>query len=239
MARGGAQGERPMAHEGECRKEETAHGVFIVRSPPMRRAFLVPLVIAVTGCASQTLPDPRDAAHAYAAAASRGDADAIYGMMTEASQKARSKDDIKKIVSDERAELAEQAAAIGGKDVRVEATARLRFEDGEEAALELRDGRYWVSASGALPGGARTPEEALDQLRRVVARRSYAGLMRVLSPATRAMIEADLRALVTGLDRPETLQVQVNGDSATVIVPGGHHVRLKRDGGLWRVDNFD
>ena len=211
----------------------------------MRRGLFLPLVavafatLPVLGCATQTLPDPREAARAYASAAARGDADAIYDMMTDASRKSRSKDDVRRIIADERAELAEQGKALAAKDTRVEATARLRFDDGEEAALELKDGKYWVSASGALPGGARTPEEALDQLRRVVARRSYAGLMRVLSPTTRAMIEADLRALVTGLDRPDTLQVQVNGDSATVIVPGGHHVRLKREGGLWRVDNFD
>ncbi len=123
--------------------------------------------------------------------------------------------------------------------MRVEATARLRFADGEEAALELREGRYWVTAAGALPGGARTPEEALDQLRRVLARRSYAGLMRVLSPATRASIENDLRGLVEGLDASDTLPVQVTGDSAVVNVPGGHLVKLRREAGVWRVDDFD
>jgi hypothetical protein len=143
------------------------------------------------------------------------------------------------MVADQRTELAEQARAISAKDARVEATARLRFEDGEEAALDLKEGKFWVTASGALPGGGRTPEEALDQLRRVIARRSYAGLMRVLSPATRAMIENDLRALVEGLEKSETLQVQVTGDTASVTVPGGHHVKLKREGGIWRVENFD
>jgi hypothetical protein len=44
---------------------------------------------------------------------------------------------------------------------------------------------------------------------------------------------------VTGLEHPETLPVQVSGESATVAVPGGHHVRMKRDGGVWRVDDFD
>ena len=63
--------------------------------------------------------------------------------------------------------------------------------------------------------------------------------MRVLSPRTRAMIEQDLRSLVDGLDDPETLPVHVTGDSASVAIPGGHHVRLKRDGGVWRVDDFD
>src|SRR5690606_15063917 len=105
--------------------------------------------------------------------------------------------------------------------------------------LELRDGRFWVTAAGALPGGSRTPEQALEQLRRVLARRSYAGLMRVLTPSTRAAIEQDLRSLVEGLERPDTLEVEVSGDAATVEVPGGHSVKLKREGGVWRVEDFD
>jgi hypothetical protein len=160
-------------------------------------------------------------------------------MMSQSAQTGRTRDEVRKIVASEREELAEQASALRSKESRVSATARLRFDDGEEAALELRDGHFWVTSAGAAPGGARSPEQALDQLRRVVARRSYAGLMRVLTPATRAAIEQDLRSLVTGLEKPDTLQIQVTGDSAVVNVPGGHHVRLKRDGGVWRVDDFD
>jgi hypothetical protein len=197
------------------------------------------LAVALVGCASTSVPDPQSAARAYAAAAARGDGDVLYAMMTTSSKQARSKQELKKMIADERGELVEQAKALGGPDVRVEATARLRYADGEEAALELRDGHYWISAAGALPGGARTPEDALEQLRRVLARRSYAALMRVLSPATRAAIESDLRALVDGLNEPGTLPVQLNGDAATVAVPGGHQVKLKREGGIWRVDDFD
>jgi hypothetical protein len=203
------------------------------------RWVLLPMFAMMVGCVRSSVPDPRDAAQEYAEAAQRGDADAIYDMMSDSARKSRSRDDVRKIVADERAELAEQAKSISAKDARVEATARLRFEDGEETALDLKDGHFWVTSAGALPGGARTPEEALDQLRRVMARRSYAGLMRVLSPATRAAIEQDLRSLVTGLERPETLSVQVSGDSAQVTVPGGHHVHLVREGGVWRIDDFD
>jgi hypothetical protein len=207
-----------------------------------RRSVLLTCSFALafaSGCASRGVPDPRVAAEEYADAAKRGNGDAIYDMMTGAAQRSRSRDDVKRLVAEQRAELAEQAKEITAKDARVEATARLRYEDGEEAQLELRDGRFWITASGALPGGSRTPEQALDQLRRVLARRSYAGLMRVLTPATRAAVEQDLRSLVTGLERPETLHVQVSGDAATIDVPGGHTVKLKRDGGVWRVDDFD
>lgn len=197
------------------------------------------LVPTLAGCTGHAVPDPRSAADAYAAAASRGDADAIYEMMTTSAQKSRSREDVKRLVKEQRVELSEQAKLVTARDARVEATARLRYEDGEEAQLELREGRFWITSSGALPGGSRTPEQALDQLRRVLARRSYAGLMRVLTPATRAAIEKDLRSLVSGLERPETLHVQVTGDAAAVTVPGGHTVKLKRDGGVWRVDDFD
>jgi hypothetical protein len=160
-------------------------------------------------------------------------------MMTAGSRQARSQSDVEKMIVSERTELAEQAKDLSRGDVRVEATARLRYADGEEAALELREGRYWITAAGALPGGARTPEEALEQLRRVLARRSYAGLMRVLSPGTRAAVENDLRSLVDGLADPASLSVEVTGESAVVPIPGGHQVKLKRDGGVWRVDDFD
>jgi hypothetical protein len=202
-------------------------------------AYALALVLGAGGCASHGVPDPHAAANAYAEAAGRGDAEALYAMMTSASRGSRSREDLKKMISDERGELAEQGKELARPDVRVEATARLRYADGEEAALELREGRYWVTAAGALPGGARTPEEALEQLRRVLARRSYAGLMRVLSPATRAAVEGDVRALVNGLTEPGSLPVQVNGDSAVVPVPGGHQVKLRRDGGVWRVEDFD
>lgn len=206
-------------------------------SPPLRSLVVVASGM-LAGCAG-SVPDPRAAAERYAAAAERGDADAIYGMMTTAGRHARTRKDVERIVAEQRAELAEQARQLKSPDARVNALARLRYEDGEEAQLELRQGRFWVTSAEALPGGSKTPEQALDQLRRVLARRSYAGLMRVLSPKTRAAVEQDLRSLVEGLERPGSLEVQETGDAATVVVPFGHTVKLKRDGGVWRVDDFD
>jgi hypothetical protein len=197
------------------------------------------LVLTAPACAARGAGDPRQAARAYGEAAARGDARALYAMMSGSSRRDRSPEDVANTVVDERAELAEQGAALTQPGARVAATARLRYADGEEAALDLRDGRYWVTSAGALPGGGRTPEEAIAQLRRVLARRSYAGLMRVLSPATRAAIENDVRSFVDGLNEPATLPVQITGDAATVPVPGGHQVKLKREDGIWRVEDFD
>jgi hypothetical protein len=197
------------------------------------------LLVLTTSCTCARLPDPRLAALAYADAAARGDADALYAILTRASRQARSQDEVKRMVSDERDELGEQAKDLRRADVHVDATARVRYADGEEAALQLEGGHYRVTAAGALPGGASTPEAALEQLRRVLARRSYAGLLRVLSAATRSSVENDFRSLVDGLNEPQTLDVTVSGDEAQVPVPGGHHVKLRRDSGVWRIEDFD
>ena len=136
--------------------------------------------------------------------------------------------------------LADQSRAVTAPGVVIRSRARVRYADGEDASLVLDDQRLFrISGVDALPAGARTPEQALEQLRRVLARRSYAGLMRVLSPATRSAIETDLRSVVVGLEHPEGLEVLVAGDSATVQIPGGHEVKLKREGTTWHVEDFD
>jgi hypothetical protein len=209
----------------------------VTRSSPILAALL--LAAGITGCATSTIPDPKDAVQAYADAAAKGDADAIYEMLSEKSKRGLSKDEVKKLVADERAELSDQAKAVTASGVVVKARAKVRYGDGEDASLELEGDEFRIATADALPAGARTPQQALSQLRRVLARRSYAGLMQVLTSSTRSAIEADLRSLVKGLEEPEALEVDQTGDSATVQIPGGHKVKLKREGGVWRVEDFD
>jgi hypothetical protein len=213
----------------------------VLRSPLVRRLvalFFLPL--ALPGCLAGRVPDPRGAVADYADAAKRGDADAIYDLLSEKGRRSLTREEVRRIVKDERGELADAAKALSAPGVVVKARARVRYTDGEDTSLELDDqGVFRISGADALPAGARTPEQALEELRRVLARRSYAGLMRVLSPATRSAIEGDLRGLVTGLEHPEGLEVTVVGDSATVQIPGGHEVKLKREAGVWHVEDFD
>jgi hypothetical protein len=211
----------------------------------MRAALVstvVPTLVAGSGgfgCARSPMPDPKDALVAYEAAASKGDARAIYSMLSERSKKSLKVADVERIVADERAELATQAKAVSEPGSMVRASARVRYPDGEDAMLDVEEGGFRVSSADALPAAARSPAAALEQLRRALARRSYAGLMRVLSPATRSAVESDLRSLVDGLAHPDSLDVQVSGDVASVQIQGGHFVKLRRENGVWKVEDFD
>jgi hypothetical protein len=202
--------------------------------------LLVPALVAgAAGCTAGRVPDARSIADEYAAAVEHRDANALWAMCSESARRSLSREDVKRALDEQRDELLEQAKQLRSEGVKTEERARLRFADGEEVALELEKGAFRIASAGALPAGGVTPEEALDQLRRVLARRSYAGLLRVLTPATRAAVERDLRSLVEGLERPDTLPIQVTGDGAAASVPNGHHVRLRRESGWWRVEDFD
>ena len=138
-----------------------------------------------------------------------------------------------------KTELGSQGVGLLAPGSRVQASAEIRFQDGESALFELEDGAFRLSSLGNLPSRARTPSQALGDFRRALARRSYPALLGVLSPETRSALEGDLKSLVLGLENPETLDVKVSGDSAVVNVPGGHQVRLRREAGVWTILDFD
>jgi hypothetical protein len=202
----------------------------------------LPALLMASGalaCAGARVLDPRDAAAEFLRASSQGDSEAIYAVLSPAARATLSRGDVRRLVLDQKAELEAQAQALSSPRTRVTATARLRFADGETVALDWNGGKFGVTSGGALPGGSPTPEAALDELRRVIARRSYGGLLRLLSPATRSAIEQDLRTLVGGLEHPETLPIHTSGDASSAVVPGGHHVSMRREAGTWRVEDFD
>lgn len=197
------------------------------------------LLLLAPGCASQRVPDPKVTARAYASAAQRGDSDAIYALLTAEGQRALGPSGTKQLVQESKTELGRTAKAIQSDDARVEASAEARFSDGESATLVLEDGHFYVDAASLLPARPRTPSQALSGLRRALARRSYPALMALMSSDSRGALESDMGALVSGLEHPETLDVQVNGDAAEVQLPSGHRILLKREAGIWRVLDFD
>jgi hypothetical protein len=195
--------------------------------------------VAVLGCAGSALPDPRGALAEYARAAERNDATAVHALLTEDARRAYGLAGTQKLLNEGRGEIVGQARAMASPTATVRAVAEVRYVDGEVSVLVIEDGRYRISGAAGLPAGARTPSQALGDLRGALSRRSYPALVRLLSSETRTALEGDVKALVSGLERPDTLSVKVHGETAEVEVPGGHKVLLKREAGVWRVFDLD
>jgi hypothetical protein len=199
--------------------------------------FLAAVSCLAVGCGGAALPDPRKAAQAYADAAVRGDSDRIYALLSRDARRSIGRDGARRMVREARRELEVGGRALRAPGSTVEAHATVLLADGSAVELSLEDGRFRVDAAATLPTAARTPAQALDGLRRALARRSYPGMLRVLSVEARSALERDLRALVKGLEDPAALGVRVNGDRADIELPGGHSVSLKREQGVWRVED--
>jgi hypothetical protein len=206
-----------------------------MRGPAVRVLGLSGLLVA---CGRPALPDPRAAARAYADAAAKGDAGRIYALLTREARQTYGERRTRELVGDARAELAHQAEAIRRPDIRVEGEATVLLDDGTQVELTLERDGFRVAAADTLPSAARTPSEALDGLRRALARRSYFALLRVLSSEARGELETDLRGLARALEEPATLAVRVDGDRAEVDVGAGHLVTLRRDRGSWYVEDI-
>lgn len=191
-----------------------------------------------TGCAPRTMPDPRDAARAYAAAAEHGDADALYALMTREARQAYGQEGVRSLVADARGELRQRGRSLRQGPLEAEAQAELVYLDGEVVRLHLEQGTFRVGAAGSLPAGAATPSQALVELRLALARRSYPALARVLGQTSRMHLEDQLGSLVRSLEHPESADIAVQGDRATVSLPEGHQVTLRREQGVWKVEDF-
>jgi len=160
-------------------------------------------------------------------------------MLTSEAKRDFGPDGTRRLVRDARVEIGAQGQALLRPGSRVEANATVPLRDGTSVELAFEPAGFRVASADTLPSGARTPVEALEDLRRALARRSYPALLRVLSEKARTSVERDLRSLESGLSDPKTLDVKVTGDRAEVEIPGGHAVTLERDGGTWRVDDVE
>ncbi|MET0410891.1 MAG: hypothetical protein ABW217_06325 [Polyangiaceae bacterium] len=193
----------------------------------------------VAGCTREVVPDPRTAAREWEEALRRDDRKTIYEMLTAASQRAYGAQGVERLLGDNRDEIVALAGAARASDARVRATATLTYGDGQVAELVLEEGRFRVLGDEALPLAAKSPSDALRQLRAALQRRSYGALLRLLTRETRWMLESEVQALVEALEEPGGLQIKVEGRRAKASLPGGHTVTLEHEDGVWTIKDFD
>jgi hypothetical protein len=169
----------------------------------------------------------------------RNDAKAVHALLDADARAAVSVEEVRAWLEESRPALQARARAWNAASSRVVTRARVRYPDGESAELTLEDGRFKVDSAAALPATAHTPEQALVQLRRALAARSYPALSRVLTQQSASALEQQLSGLVQSLERPEALAIEIEGNRATLLTVTGHRVELELQDGVWKVRDFE
>lgn len=227
-------------------------------SSSLRRGGIALCLAVLPACArTASVPDPRDAAEAWAAAVDKAtddknpDSGDLYDLLSKRSRATMTKTQVAAIAKDDKGELREQAKGI--REVvaqdkaqkpteapKIVAVALVRYEDGSEASLVLENGLFRVQNAILMPGGGATPEEAVASFRDALRRRSYPAIVRLLTPTLRATVEAQLKGLEASMAEPDKLPFPSGAvDEIDLKLENGHRVRLKRVNGKWYVDNFE
>lgn len=199
---------------------------------------LLPLALCV-GCTRESLPDPNLAVQRWSDAVQRKDPDAVYSLLTESTRQALGRDGVREVLERDARELAVAAQAAAAPSARLETLAQVSYADDRAATLVWENGTFKVGAFGALPAGATRPEDALRELREVLARRSFFGLLRVLTRDAGQSLDANLNSVIESLEDPASAEIEVDGQRATARLPGGHVVKLEREDGAWHIRDFD
>lgn len=196
------------------------------------------VALSVVSCTSAGLPDPRSAAMEFRSAVERGDAKAVHGMLVEKDRRRMGLSGVGYELKISRDEIRRRAERLvnGSPSARVEA--EFWTPRGDSVSLVNEHGVFRVSSAGALPALPNSPTGALTGLRQALRQRDYAAFLRLLTDRRASLIDATLRAIGDGLGKAKQLDVRVEGDEAEVIVPGGHWVKLKREDGVWKVEDL-
>lgn len=167
------------------------------------------------------------------------DADAVFALLTPSSQQVFGRQGVARLLRENQKELLERAESAAAANARLNATVEVAYADDRRARVVLEDGTFHVAAAGAMPAAANNPTDALRELREVLARGSFEGLLRVLTRDTAQALVSSLQGLADALEEPSTLDIQVEGRRALARLPGGHTVTLEREDGVWRIKDFD
>lgn len=192
-----------------------------------------------TGCGGgQALAPAHDTARAYADAVRRGDADAVYALMDEETRASLSLDDLRRQMTDAAEELREQATAVEaalGDPQLVETRASVPLRTGQQAILVI-EGERWRLVGTLLDSvSLATPEDAVMAFRSALERRSLPSISRILARQPRSEIDAQIERFLLDTEDQPALDVEVQGNEATVRTASGRVIRMVREAGEWHV----
>lgn len=203
----------------------------------LRWACLAALLLVGCGGSAASAP-PRDTARAYAEAARRGDAEAVYALLDEETRAGLTLDTLRAQMAEASEELRDQAAAVDAAlaDPQLFQTrARVPLRSGQHAVLVIEGERWRLVGSLLDAVSLATPEDAVMAFRSALERRSLPSISRILARAPRAEIDAQIERFIEDTEDEPALDVDIQDNEATVRTPSGRVIRLVREAGEWHV----
>jgi hypothetical protein len=216
-------------------------------------ASLGPLSLAfVSGCIGLRADDPEGVLHAYAHALEDGRADDAYRMLSEEARRGVSLEAFRRMVHDGSDDVREIGHALSRPTAPPLVTAKVTAPSGQEVDLVLESGTWKVEATAIDLYAQDSPRHAVQGFVRALERKRYDVILRYVPDAHKEGLDAaKLKTAWEGHDKEEMDQVlaalkqslpgasiEETGESAQMPYGAGV-LKLVREHGLWKIEDFD
>lgn len=203
---------------------------------PITRVF-VPALALLCACSSlNRVPHPDAVLQQYVEHIEGGELDAAYALLSEAQRQSMSLDEFRTAAQEHPEELASQVRELRRQMTEpIPVRAEIRLDSGDVATFQLHGGRWRIAEGAAGAVSLTSPTQTLRALRRALLRRSYRGVLRVLSREARAQVEDEIARIIEGIEDEESLTIEVTGNRARVIYDENHFLELQREDGEWMI----
>lgn len=188
------------------------------------------------GCAARKVPEPHDALRAYHRALEQQDADALYALLTADARSRVTRQEVARFVDEQRDELLERSRRLSDEQALVSQHAELFLSDGQRAELELEEGQFRLTSGVGLPAAALDPLDAVRALRAAVMSRDFDRARSALSHRASERLQAFFSSLELALADAEWGVLEVRGQHAELSLPSGRSVQLRKEEGIWKVE---
>jgi hypothetical protein len=207
---------------------------------------------SVTGCIGLRTDDPSGVLHAYAHALEEGRADDAYRMLSDEARRGVSLDAFRRMVHDSSDDVREIGQALSQPTAPPVVTAQITAPSGQEIDLVLENGRWKVEATAIDLYAQDSPRHAVQGFVRALERKRYDVILRYVPDGHKEGLDAaKLKSAWEGHDKEEMEQVlaalkqslpnasiEETGESAQMPYGAGV-LRLVREHGLWKIEDFD
>jgi hypothetical protein len=196
------------------------------------------LALLAVGCGRGALPDPRQAAEEYRASLAANDARRLRALLSREARQAVDEAELEQALARERAELLERAERFAAPGARLEISADLAAGAAGPVQLVDQGEGFRLRGAGALPPRPADPRAALVLLRRALEAGSVDAVVVLMSESARAELAEWVEGLAGSLEELDAAEIDVRGEDATVTLPDGQIVALRRERGAWRVEGL-
>ncbi len=217
-----------------------------------RRIGVLALAVVLLVACGARQSGPSAALGRYGDALNRGDYEAAYGLMSEAFRAKHTRQEYVRMLKENQREVTATASRLKGRHSGMEVSAEFFFGVGDTMRLVQEQGAWRIASNPMVFYSQATPRDALRSAMRAYHLKRWDVMLRFVPDKwAKAMDEKKMELQFTGPQKEQIstmmniiqanldLPIDERGKEARMPYGGSFEVSFVREGGQWKIKDFD